>query len=180
MNARSALVSPLAPEEDAFVRSLVIYQDDMILALNKPSGLSSQGGRGQGRTLDDLLAAFAKSNGKRPELVHRLDRDTSGVILAARTKPAASAKLQRPCVGSSRAGRPICGSAPRIIPTPKPPSRAIGPSDGASWGSALWSSAPKPVECISCVSIWLISAAPYWAIRATAAPSLQRDCRPDG
>jgi tRNA pseudouridine32 synthase/23S rRNA pseudouridine746 synthase len=81
----------LAPEEAAFVRSLVIYQDDMILALNKPSGLSSQGGRGQGRTLDDLLAAFAKSNGKRPELVHRLDRDTSGVILAARTKPAASA-----------------------------------------------------------------------------------------
>ena len=61
------------------------------MALNKPSGLSSQGGRGRHRTLDDLLHAFARSNGKRPQLVHRLDRDTSGVILAAKTQPAASA-----------------------------------------------------------------------------------------
>jgi tRNA pseudouridine32 synthase/23S rRNA pseudouridine746 synthase len=68
---------------------MVIYEDAHILALNKPSGLSSQGGRGQFHTLDDLLWAFARSNGKRPELVHRLDRDTSGVIVAAKTKPAA-------------------------------------------------------------------------------------------
>ena len=61
-----------------------------ILALNKPSGLSSQGGRGQVHTLDELLWAFAKSSGKaRPRLIHRLDRDTSGVILTAKTKPAA-------------------------------------------------------------------------------------------
>jgi tRNA pseudouridine32 synthase/23S rRNA pseudouridine746 synthase len=69
---------------------MVIHEDAAILALNKPSGLSSQGGRGQHRTLDDLLLAFARSNGKRPDLIHRLDRDTSGVILAAKTKPAAS------------------------------------------------------------------------------------------
>src|SRR5690606_37208080 len=50
---------------------------------------SSEGGRIRAHTLDDLLWAFARSNGKRPDLVHRLDRDTSGVILAARTKPAA-------------------------------------------------------------------------------------------
>ena len=68
---------------------MVIYEDAHILALNKPSGLSSQGGRGQVNTLDELLWAFARSNGKRPELVHRLDRDTSGVIVAAKTKPAA-------------------------------------------------------------------------------------------
>jgi RluA family pseudouridine synthase len=79
----------LTPEDEAFIRTLVIQQDSAILALNKPSGLSSQGGRGQHRTLDDLLAAFARSNGKRPDLIHRLDRDTSGVILAAKTKPAA-------------------------------------------------------------------------------------------
>lgn len=58
-----------------------------MLAFNKPAGLSSQGGRIKAHTLDDLLWAFARSNGKRPELVHRLDRDTSGVILAAKTKP---------------------------------------------------------------------------------------------
>jgi len=80
---------PLTADEIAFVRSLVIHEDDHILALNKPSGLSSQGGRGQVNTLDELLAAFAKSNGNRPRLIHRLDRDTSGVILTAKTKPAA-------------------------------------------------------------------------------------------
>jgi tRNA pseudouridine32 synthase/23S rRNA pseudouridine746 synthase len=69
---------------------MVIEQDDSILALNKPSGLSSQGGRIKAHTLDDLLYAFAKSSGVRPRLVHRLDRDTSGVILAARSQPAAS------------------------------------------------------------------------------------------
>ncbi len=75
-------------EVDA-VRSWVIFEDGALLALNKPAGLSVQGGRGQVTTLDDMLVAFARSNGKRPHLVHRLDRDTSGVILAAKTKPAA-------------------------------------------------------------------------------------------
>ena len=67
----------------------MIYEDAAILVLNKPSGLSSQGGRGQVNTLDEMLWAFAKSNGNRPRLIHRLDRDTSGVILTAKTKPAA-------------------------------------------------------------------------------------------
>ncbi len=80
---------PLTPLEIEWVRSMVIFQDSHILVLNKPSGLSSQGGRGQVNTLDEMLAAFARSNGKRPQLVHRLDRDTSGVILCAKTKPAA-------------------------------------------------------------------------------------------
>jgi len=81
----------LTADETALVRSLVIYEDAAILALNKPPGLSSQGGRGQVNTLDELLWAFAKSNGNRPRLIHRLDRDTSGVILTAKTKPAAGA-----------------------------------------------------------------------------------------
>jgi RluA family pseudouridine synthase len=80
----------LSAEEVAFVRSLVIHEDDHILALAKPAGLSSQGGRGQVNTLDELLFAFAKSNGNRPRLVHRLDRDTSGIILTAKTKPSAA------------------------------------------------------------------------------------------
>jgi len=79
----------LTEDEIAAVRSWVILEDEHVIAFNKPSGLSSQGGRIQAHTLDDLLWAFMRSNGKRPELVHRLDRDTSGVILAARTKPAA-------------------------------------------------------------------------------------------
>ena len=87
MKARPAI--QLSPEDVAFVRSLVIHEDADVLALNKPAGLSSQGGRIKAHTLDDLLHAFAKPSGRRPVLVHRLDRDTSGVILAARSKPAA-------------------------------------------------------------------------------------------
>ena len=79
----------LTAEETAAVRSWVIHEDAHVIAINKPGGLTSQGGVRHVNTLDDLLWAFARSNGKRPELVHRLDRDTSGVILSARTKPAA-------------------------------------------------------------------------------------------
>lgn len=79
----------LTPADEDYARSLVIYEDDLIIAMAKPSGLSSQAGRAPGPTVDDLMGAFAKSNGNRPRLIHRLDRDTSGVILAARTKPAA-------------------------------------------------------------------------------------------
>lgn len=78
----------LSDEEIALVRSRVLFEDAQVLVLDKPAGLSSQGGRIQAHTLDDLMWAFARSNGKRPELVHRLDRDTSGVILAGQTKPA--------------------------------------------------------------------------------------------
>lgn len=80
----------LTPDEVAFVRGLVMYEDAEILALNKPAGLSSQGGRGQVNTLDELLWAFARPGKARPRLIHRLDRDTSGVILTAKTQPAAS------------------------------------------------------------------------------------------
>ncbi len=76
------------PAPDA--RSLLLHEDAHILAFNKPAGLAVQGGSGVGQSLEGLLQAFAKSNGKRPRLVHRLDRDTSGVIVAARTKPAAA------------------------------------------------------------------------------------------
>jgi RluA family pseudouridine synthase len=84
------VLRPLTDEDMAFIRGRVIYEDEALLAFDKPAGLSSQGGRIKAATLDDLLAAFVRSNGKRPHLAHRLDRDTSGVILAAKTKPAAA------------------------------------------------------------------------------------------
>src|SRR5215470_11488380 len=61
-----------------------------MLVFDKPAGLPVQGGSGVTQSLEHLLQAFAKSNGKTPRLVHRLDRETSGVIIAARTKPAAA------------------------------------------------------------------------------------------
>ncbi len=87
---RNRTVPHVGAEDAVFVRSLLIHEDAAVLAFNKPSGLASQGGGGIGQSLDDLLWAFAKSNGKRPRLVHRLDLGTSGVIIAARTQPAAA------------------------------------------------------------------------------------------
>ncbi len=103
------------PKEDAaFARSLLLHEDARILVFNKPTGLAVQGGSGVTQSLENLLGAFAKSNGKRPRLVHRLDRDTSGVIVAARTKPAAA------LLSEAFAGRDVhklyvavvCGGAP--------------------------------------------------------------------
>jgi tRNA pseudouridine32 synthase/23S rRNA pseudouridine746 synthase len=87
---RNRPVPKVSREDAAFVRGLVIYEDDKVIAFDKPSGLAVQGGGGVSRSLDDLLAAFAKSNGKRPRLVHRLDQGTSGVLVTARTQPAAA------------------------------------------------------------------------------------------
>lgn len=86
----SRLPQKLSDDEIAWVKSMVIYEDADIMGFNKPSGLSSQGGRGGGHNLDDMMWAFAKSNGKRPKLIHRLDRDTSGILLVAKTTPVAS------------------------------------------------------------------------------------------
>lgn len=83
-------VKPLTPDDIAWVKSMIVYEDDLVMGFNKPSGLSSQGGRGDGLNLDDMMFAFARSNGKRPNLIHRLDRDTSGILLVAKTHPATS------------------------------------------------------------------------------------------
>lgn len=71
-------------------RDFLIHEDAHMLVFNKPAGLAVQGGSGVTQSLETLLTQFAKSNGKTPRLVHRLDRETSGVIVAARTKPAAA------------------------------------------------------------------------------------------
>lgn len=88
---RNKPVPIVSPEDAAYVRSFLLHEDLEVLVFNKPSGLPSQGGPGITRSLDSLLDAFAKSNGKRPRLVHRLDTQTSGVMIAAKTKPAAAA-----------------------------------------------------------------------------------------
>ncbi|HEY8571370.1 RluA family pseudouridine synthase [Phenylobacterium sp.] len=79
------------PREAAFARSLVLYEDEEVLALNKPSGLAVQGGTKTHKHVDRLLSAWGEGL-ERPRLVHRLDRDTSGVLVLGKT-PGAAAKL---------------------------------------------------------------------------------------
>ncbi|MGC8535767.1 MAG: RluA family pseudouridine synthase [Rhizomicrobium sp.] len=72
------------------IRSLVLHADDQVFVLNKPSGLATQGGSGLTRHVDGMLDALTEGRRQRPRLVHRLDRDTSGVLVVARTVPAAA------------------------------------------------------------------------------------------
>ena len=73
------------------IQSCVIYRDDHVIALNKPAGLPTQGGSGQTRHVDGLAEALKFGFEEKPRLVHRLDKDTSGVLLLARTRLAAKA-----------------------------------------------------------------------------------------
>lgn len=81
----------LSPKDEAFVRSLVLYRDDDVIVLNKPAGLAVQGGTKTARHLDALLDGLKFDAEKRPKLVHRLDRDTSGCLVLARHPRAAAA-----------------------------------------------------------------------------------------
>lgn len=76
------------------IEGMILFEDEHVLVLNKPFGLAVQGGTGTKRHIDGLLAAMADRFGDRPRLVHRLDRDTTGVLLVAKHRDAA-AKLGR-------------------------------------------------------------------------------------
>ena len=97
----------------------VIYEDDHIIALNKPAGLPVQGGSKQTRHIDGLSQVFAK-DGAKPKLVHRLDKDTSGVLLLARTGKAAKGLSQ---AFQSRETRKLYWAA--VAGSPKPATGTI-------------------------------------------------------
>ena len=81
----------VSAKDARLVQALVLYRDEDVLALNKPPGLAVQGGSGRERHLDAMLDALRFGAGERPRLVHRLDRDTSGVLLLGRNAAAARA-----------------------------------------------------------------------------------------
>lgn len=86
-------VSAPTDKDARFIRKLIIAEDKDFFVLNKPPGLAVQGGSGTRRHIDGMLGALQKGK-HRPRLVHRLDRDTSGVLLVARTAVSA-AELSR-------------------------------------------------------------------------------------
>jgi 23S rRNA pseudouridine955/2504/2580 synthase len=78
----------LSDDDVKFIRSLAIYDDGDVVAFNKPAGLASQGGGGVEWHIDQYFPALADEHGQVPRLIHRLDRDTSGVLLCARSAEA--------------------------------------------------------------------------------------------
>jgi 23S rRNA pseudouridine955/2504/2580 synthase len=84
--------SRMAKTDAGMIQDAVLWKDDHMIVLNKPAGLPSQGGSGQGERHVDALAEALKFGYKeKPKLVHRLDKDTSGVLLLARTDRVARA-----------------------------------------------------------------------------------------
>ena len=81
--------SSISASDQAFIKGLVLAEDPLFFALNKPAGIAVQGGKGNRRNLDVLLPGLVEPNEERPRLVHRLDKDTSGVLLVARSAMAA-------------------------------------------------------------------------------------------
>ncbi|MGB2891348.1 MAG: RluA family pseudouridine synthase, partial [Albidovulum sp.] len=99
------------------IQAAVLWKDEHIIALNKPPGLPSQGGSGQGgRHVDGLAEALTFGYKDRPKLVHRLDKDTSGVLLLARTDRVARALSE---AFRSRSTRKIYWAAVAGVPSPK-------------------------------------------------------------
>ncbi|WP_372425630.1 RluA family pseudouridine synthase [Salinarimonas chemoclinalis] len=83
--------SPTRNESDAaFLQSITLYEDKDVLVLNKPAGLASQGGSGTTRHVDGLLEALRDEKGEKPRLVHRLDKETAGCLVVAKSRFAAS------------------------------------------------------------------------------------------
>ncbi|MDR3517335.1 MAG: RluA family pseudouridine synthase [Azospirillaceae bacterium] len=87
-------VAPAGPaiskRDETFIRSCVLYRDDDVIVIDKPAGLAVQGGTGTPRHLDGLLDALRFDADDRPRLVHRLDKDTSGVLVLARSAAVAA------------------------------------------------------------------------------------------
>ncbi|MBN8918539.1 MAG: RluA family pseudouridine synthase [Rhizobiales bacterium] len=77
-------------EDRAFIKSITLFEDKDVMVLNKPFGLAVQGGSGTYRHVDGLLEALKDRDGQKPRLVHRIDKDTSGCLLIAKSRLAAS------------------------------------------------------------------------------------------
>jgi 23S rRNA pseudouridine955/2504/2580 synthase len=82
--------APPDPHDAAAIRAMILFEDRDVMVLNKPYGLAVQGGSGTKHHIDGMLASLPNKNGERPVLVHRLDRDTSGVLLVAKSRKMAA------------------------------------------------------------------------------------------
>jgi len=90
VSEKSNLPRRLSKADIEFMQSLVIHKDDDVIVLNKPSGIAVQGGSGQARHIDGMLDALRFEKDEKPRLVHRLDKDTSGILLLGRSANAAA------------------------------------------------------------------------------------------
>jgi 23S rRNA pseudouridine955/2504/2580 synthase len=113
--------SRLTPEDEKtrdFLKSITLHEDADVMVLNKPMGLAVQGGSGTTRHLDGMLEVLRAPgpDGQRPRLVHRLDKDTAGCLLVAKTRFAAAALAK---TFRSRSARKIYWALTAGVPKPR-------------------------------------------------------------
>ena len=111
-----AVNRPITAEDEAMIKSCVIYRDEHIIAINKPPGLPTQGGTNVSRHVDGLSEALQFEAEDKPRLVHRLDKDTSGILLLARTRMMARALTENL---KHHATRKIYWAAAAGVPNPR-------------------------------------------------------------
>ncbi len=90
ITARAKTYDMITNADMKMMQDAVLYRDDDVIAINKPAGLPTQGGSKQTRHVDMLADALRFGYDQKPRLVHRLDKDTSGILLLARTRQVAS------------------------------------------------------------------------------------------
>lgn len=90
----------VTPEDAELLQQAVLFKNKDVIVINKPPGLAVQGGTGIRRSVDSILGALRFDASERPKLVHRLDKDTSGVLVLARSA-AAAAKLMKAFAGKT-------------------------------------------------------------------------------
>jgi 23S rRNA pseudouridine955/2504/2580 synthase len=110
--------APQAMKDRDFIRSITLFEDDDVMVLNKPMGLAVQGGSGTTQHVDGMLGALRgqHADAQRPRLVHRLDKDTAGCLLVAKTRFAAAALAK---TFRTRAARKIYWALVAGVPKPK-------------------------------------------------------------
>ena len=173
------------------IKDMILFEDADVMVLNKPAGLAVQGGSGITRNVDDMLEVMRDAKGQKPRLVHRLDRETSGCLLIAKTRFAATA-----LTGSfrHRSARKIYWALVAGVPKPKQGRISTylakeeseddsimrvakhgdeGASHAVTYYAVVETSAqklawvslkPVPDEPINCAPIWPISTTPSSAI----------------
>jgi len=105
-----------AEKTRVFLKSITLYEDADVMVLNKPMGLAVQGGSGTVRHVDGMLDVLHDAAGQRPRLVHRLDKDTAGCLLVAKTRFAAAALAK---TFRSRSARKIYWALVAGVPRPR-------------------------------------------------------------
>jgi 23S rRNA pseudouridine955/2504/2580 synthase len=133
LDAPAAPVGEISPTDLRALRDMILYEDRDLLVLDKPFGLAVQGGSGTTRHIDGMLAAMPNERGDRPVLVHRLDRDTSGVLLVAKTRKIAADLSE---IFRSRQARKIYWALVEGVPKPAQGRISLYLAKGEGMGQA--------------------------------------------